>query len=144
MKKGSSFSKVTPTTNKQPSPPQYHSFATQVLIQREIMGYTTAGPSPVVPCIIVGFLGMIIFWPTLQSIWESVESLLELGIWVAVILLFLLLLVHLLSIFFPVLHVSSTFAVQHSSSPGYDADGFGFGSGALFLGLLFLVLYNLL
>ncbi|KAG6582549.1 hypothetical protein SDJN03_22551, partial [Cucurbita argyrosperma subsp. sororia] len=75
------------------------------------MGHT-AGPSPIVPCIIVGFLGMIIFWPTLLSIWESVESLLEL--------------------------------VHHNSTPGYDSDGFGFGSGTLFLGLLFLVLYNLL
>ena len=104
----------------------------------------SAGPSPLVPCIIVGFLGIIIFWPTLQSIWESLESLLELGIWVAVILLFLLLLVHFLSVSFPVLHVSSTCAVQHSSNHGYDPDGFGFGLGTFFLFLIFLLLYNLL
>ncbi|KAK9191119.1 hypothetical protein WN943_019730 [Citrus x changshan-huyou] len=106
------------------------------------------GPSPVVPSVMVGVLGFVIFGPTLLSLLEYV--LLPFQTWeegsgtfmVLLLLLSMLVLVHLLSSSFPTLRFSSSPTFQQSSSSGFDSDGFGFGS--LLLILLFLVLYHLM
>lgn len=101
-----------------------------------------------VPSVMVGVLGFVIFGPTLLSLLEYV--LLPFQTWeegsgtfmVLLLLLSMLVLVHLLSSSFPTLRFSSSLTFQQSSSSGFDSDGFGFGS--LLLILLFLVLYHLM
>ncbi|EXB70623.1 hypothetical protein L484_023808 [Morus notabilis] len=96
------------------------------------------GPSPLVPFLTVGTLGLLICWPLLLSLWEIVIPILQLGSGLAMVLLILVLLIHLLSSYFPTLG-SSCFGYGYASASD-GGDGFGFG---MILLLLFLVLYNL-
>ncbi|EOY10375.1 hypothetical protein QUC31_010042 [Theobroma cacao] len=104
-----------------------------------------SGPSPLVPSLMVGVLGLVIFGPTLQSILEFVLPLFEAGdsesdtfyVVMVLVLLLLLVLVQLLSTFFPTLHMFSSPSVQQTSSSAFDD---GFGLGTLILVVLFLVL----
>lgn len=102
------------------------------------------GPSPLVPFLMVGVLGLVIFGPALLSVLDFVMPLLQAGdseadsfyFLMVIVLLLLLVLVQLLSKFYPTL---SSHSGQQTSSSAFD-DGFGFGT--LILVLLFLVLYK--
>ncbi|XWS58628.1 hypothetical protein CRYUN_Cryun08bG0051100 [Craigia yunnanensis] len=105
------------------------------------------GPSPLVPSLMVGVLGLVIFGPTLLSILDFVQPLFQAGdsdggsfyVLMVLVLLLLLVLVQLLSTFFPTLGMFSSPSVQQTSSSAFDDE---FGLGTLLLVLLFLVLYN--
>ncbi|XVE62409.1 hypothetical protein DITRI_Ditri06bG0115900 [Diplodiscus trichospermus] len=105
------------------------------------------GPSPLVPSLMVGVLGLVIFGPTLLSILDFVMPLFEAGdsdgrsfyVVMVLVLLLLLVLVQLLSTFFPTSPIFSSPSVQQTSSSAFDD---GFGLGTILLVLLFLVLYN--
>lgn len=112
------------------------------------------GPSPLVPSLVVGALGLIICRPTLLSLLEILVSLFQVGaetdaranLAFVMLLLFLLLLVaHFVSSLFPtIVGMSSPITVHQTGSSEYGADGgFGFGMGTMLLVLLFLVLYHL-
>ena len=108
------------------------------------------GPSPLVPSLMLGALSLVIFGGTRQYVVEWVLALMfqsgsEEATGVASFMTLLLpismlLIIHLLTKFFPGRNVSSP-VNQQSSSSAYDAEGFGLGS--LLLVVLFYVLYNL-
>lgn len=112
-----------------------------------------AGPSPLVPSLLVGVLGLIIYGPTLLSFSGAVvPTLFEAGesiegratvVFVMVLLILVLLLVHFLSSFYSIPGVSSFSSYYSDSSSSYDADSFGFGLGSFLLLVLFFLLYNL-
>lgn len=100
------------------------------------------GPSPLVPSLMVGVLGLVILGPTLLSILEFVLPLFQAeGFYLVmvIVLLSLLVLVQLLSIFFPAMPLFSSPSLQQTSSSAFDD---GFGLGTILLLVLFLVLYN--
>lgn len=108
------------------------------------------GPSPLVPSLMVGVLGLVILGPTLLSILEFVLPLFQAGdsdssggfyLVMVIVLLSLLVLVQLLSIFFPAMPLFSSPSLQQTSSSAFDD---GFGLGTILLLVLFLVLYNFL
>ncbi|PON56661.1 hypothetical protein PanWU01x14_178790, partial [Parasponia andersonii] len=102
------------------------------------------GPSPLVPLLVVGALGLIICGPFLLSLWgDIIVPLLQIGSGVAILVLVLLLLVHLVSSLFPTFGMSSSFATTSASASAYDGDGFVIGMFNFLLLLLFLVLYRL-
>uniref|UniRef100_A0A7N0ZZT9 Uncharacterized protein n=1 Tax=Kalanchoe fedtschenkoi TaxID=63787 RepID=A0A7N0ZZT9_KALFE len=105
------------------------------------------GPAPWVPLLTVGGLGLIICGPTLYSIVMFLLPLFcgdgeESGIFSALkllILALLLLLIHILAVFFP--NLCSSYSAS-LGSPGSDYGGFGVGS--VIMVVLFFILYNLL
>lgn len=97
------------------------------------------GPSPLVPFLMVGGLGLIICGPFLVSLWEMIMPILEVGSSLAIAVLLLLFLIHLISSLFPTFPASAS-----ASASGYDGDGFMVGMFNFLLLLLFLVLYRLL
>ncbi|CAK7341699.1 unnamed protein product [Dovyalis caffra] len=104
------------------------------------------GPSPIVPSLMVGVLGLLIFGPMISSLAEYVLPLFHVGdedvafnFWMVLPLL-LLLLIHLISSCFPSRGNRYFGTKQGSSSSSYDADGYGLGS--LLLLVIFFVLYN--
>lgn len=100
-------------------------------------------PSPLLPSLMVVGFGLILYWPGLLNIFDSLSTLFSYFILVLLVLL-LLLLIHWLSLFFSI-GKSSSYMKQHGTSvSSYDFEGFGFGFGSLIFFLLFLVLYNLL
>lgn len=114
------------------------------------------GPSPLVPCLVVAALGLFICGPTLQTLLETMLSVITIGediegraafSLLLLLLLLLLLFIHLLSLFFPTLGLSSLSVIQQPNSSGNDGDGFGFGFGfgfgTLLLIVLFIILYNM-
>ncbi|PQM37451.1 hypothetical protein Pyn_35611 [Prunus yedoensis var. nudiflora] len=129
------------------------------------------GPSPLVPSILVGALGLIICKPTLVSLMEISVSLFQLGAdtegratfaFVMLLLLLVLLALQFVSYFFPAsgmsspvtVHqtsssdqggdgMSSPVTVHQTSSSDQGGDGFGFGVGSFLLLILFLVLFHL-
>ncbi|XVF42717.1 hypothetical protein PTKIN_Ptkin01aG0386600 [Pterospermum kingtungense] len=107
------------------------------------------GPSPLVPFLMVGVLGLVILGPTLLSILNFVLPLFQAGdsdsgsydLAMVLVLVSLLVLVQQLSMFFPILPLLSPPSLQQTSgSAFYDDDGFGLGT--LLLVVLFFVLYN--
>lgn len=103
------------------------------------------GPSPLVPSLIVGVLGLMIFSPFLLTLADYLLPLFQASdseangrIVIVLVLLLLLFLVHFLSAVIPILRFPSTCPTQQTTSA--DADGFGLGS--LLLLLLFLILYS--
>ncbi|KAK8565011.1 hypothetical protein V6N13_020140 [Hibiscus sabdariffa] len=102
------------------------------------------GPSPLVPSLMVGVLGLVIVGPTLLSVMEYVMPLFEAGdpesgnfyAVMLLVLLLLLILVQLLSTFYPTSPI--VYVQQTGGSAGFD-DGFGFGT--LLFVLMFLVLF---
>lgn len=110
------------------------------------------GPSPLVPSLMVGALGLVICWPALLSLLEILVPLFQAGegiegratvVFVMVVLILVLLALHLLSAFFsiPVNGISSYPHFTYDADG--DGDGFGFGLGTFLLLLLFFLLYNL-
>ncbi|GMN48620.1 hypothetical protein TIFTF001_017788 [Ficus carica] len=98
------------------------------------------GPSPLVPFVMVGTLGLLICWPLLLSLSEIVTPLFQIGSIIGIVLLVLVFIVHVLSSVFPTL---GTTRFPATSAPAYtsDDDGFVFGMALL---LLFWVLVHLL
>lgn len=147
-------------TNKPSSPISPPLLALSLLKQenREQLSLKTAmgsrGPSPLVPSLMVGALGLIICKPTLVSLLEISVSLFQLGAdtegratfaFVMLLLLLVLLALQVVSYFFPEFGMSSPVTVHQTSSSdqGGDGFGFGFGVGSFLLLVLFLVLYHL-
>lgn len=102
------------------------------------------GPSPVVPFLLVGVLGSVVFGPTVLSMMEFFSSLFETGdsestLVIVLILLLMLVGIHFLSTFFPTLACRPHGCFHQTTSSGFDTEGCGLGS--LLLVLLFLVLY---
>ncbi|WCJ27678.1 hypothetical protein M5689_009406 [Euphorbia peplus] len=104
------------------------------------------GPSPVVPFLAVGVLGLIIFGPLLMSLVEFVLPLFQASdeedeapfSLFMVLPLILLLVVHLMSSVCPKFG-SSYSSIQQTHAPSYDSGESGLGT--LLLVLLFFVLY---
>ncbi|OAY44507.1 hypothetical protein MANES_08G156100v8 [Manihot esculenta] len=102
------------------------------------------GPSPVVPSLMVGILGLIVFGPMLM---EYVVPLFEAGedegasfSFIMVLPLLLLVILHLISTLCPRLGMCCS-TRQRSSSYGHDSEGYGLGT--LLLLVLFFVLYSI-
>ncbi|KAJ6877453.1 hypothetical protein NC651_030253 [Populus alba x Populus x berolinensis] len=103
------------------------------------------GPSPIVPSLMVGVLGLVLFGPMIMSLADYILPLFQAGdedvafnFW-TVLPLLLLLLIHTISSCFPSRGSRYFGTKQGSSSSSYD-DGYGLGS--LLLLVLFFVLYN--
>lgn len=86
------------------------------------------GPSPIVPSLMVGALGLVIFGPSLAC-----------NSWMLLPLL-LLLLINVISSWFPSSGDQYFGAKQGSSSGSINDDEYGFGSFLLLV--LFFILYN--
>ncbi|KAM1048835.1 hypothetical protein ACFX13_028569 [Malus domestica] len=109
------------------------------------------GPSPLVPSLLVGALGLIVCRPTIISLLEISVSVFQVGAeterrttfaFVMLLLLLVLLVVHVLASFFPSFEMSSP-EVRHTSTSEHGGDGLGFGVGSFLLLVLFLVLFHL-
>ncbi|OWM64332.1 hypothetical protein CDL15_Pgr014122 [Punica granatum] len=109
------------------------------------------GPSPLVPSLVVGTLGLVIFGPTLLSLLEVVPPVLlsseeddegrggvGFSLTMALLCVSLLLIIQLFSWLFPSRGTPLSYP-QYGSGDDHD-DGFGLGS--LLLLLLFFVLYS--
>ncbi|KAB2018900.1 hypothetical protein ERO13_D08G238000v2 [Gossypium hirsutum] len=109
---------------------------------------SSEGPSPLVPSLMVGALGWVIFGPSFLSIMDSVLPWAQAGdpdsgnfyVLLGFVLLLLLVLVQLLSKFFPTPRLRVGMFLQTRSSSAGSDDGFGLGT--LLFVLMFLVLYN--
>lgn len=106
------------------------------------------GPSPLVPSLMVGVLSLIIFGPSLLYLSEYIIPLFQGGdeegglvasFAILILPIILLVLIHLLTICFPVRN-NRAGNLQIGSS-GYDD---GFGLGTLLLVVLFFILYNVM
>lgn len=106
------------------------------------------GPSPLVPSLMVGVLSLIIFGPSLLYLSEYILPLFQGGdeegglvasFAILILPIILLVLIHLLTICFPVRN-NRAGNLQIGSS-GYDD---GFGLGTLLLVVLFFILYNVM
>lgn len=93
-------------------------------------------PSPLVPCLMVGVLTLVIFSSTLESLQETISSLIIGKEAMLLVPMLLLLLIHLVSRFAPTSY--NAYSYQSSSSSEFDSDGLGFGF--LLLVLLFIIL----
>ncbi|CAL5398338.1 unnamed protein product [Camellia sinensis] len=103
---------------------------------------SSRGPSPLVPLVMVGVFALLIFGPLLQSVVEAFSSLYqevmdyEGGVTFLILLCMILLLMvmYLLSLFFPTLDIFYTGNRQSDEDEG-------FGLGSFLLALLFFALY---
>ncbi|KAF8034229.1 hypothetical protein BT93_C0498 [Corymbia citriodora subsp. variegata] len=111
------------------------------------------GPSPLVPTLIVGALGVFILWPTSTWLVELVLPMFQssgddeggvMSFVMVLLCLSLLFLIHFLTTFFPSHHFPTFVGLPHSSSSSYDGGCDGFGLGSLLFVALFFVLYNFL
>lgn len=104
----------------------------------------SGGPSPLVPFLMVGLFGFLIFGPSLLAVMESILQIFQVEVFVMLILLLvtLVLFVLLLYVYFS---PQSSYSLYLGTQPatgasGLDSDGFGLGS--LLLVVLFFVLYG--
>ncbi|TYH60143.1 hypothetical protein ES332_D08G273000v1 [Gossypium tomentosum] len=104
---------------------------------------SSEGPSPLVPSLMVGALGWVIFGPSFLSILDSVLPWAQAGdpdsgnfyVLLGFVLLLLLVLVQLLSKFFPTPRLRVGMFLQTRSSSAGSDDGFGLGT------LLFVLMF---